>query len=436
MFDFPLDPKTESWAYYALGETARSIDKNAGMNPQEYYRKAEEIARGVNDTAKVADALFGQSQLFFDSMGAYKFAGFSDGMKDSLAQSTRYLEEAVLDLKAENPVFLAGLCLNYAAMGKYEKALSFRGKIESYRHMPEYNPLTYNCLAAVNNYMKNYEESITLCRQAIANAQKGGRLIDEHHATDILAFACIGKGDYKSAVEYLEIVREIERQMRSSESNVELIAAQVKFDLKQKETQIREEQQHNRTYRTILLLTGISAILLAAIALVILLNRRKIALKNRALVQQIKEQIKAAEEREQMQKNRVETQQIMSLPDDTPNDGLFVKFVDLLKENQLYTHPDIDPKDLLPKLGTNEKYLQKSVKQSSGMGVSEFINTLRLQFACELLQNPKNNNTVENIGYCAGFGSRSAFFRNFRNKYSMSPEEFRRLARKSISTYH
>jgi AraC-like DNA-binding protein/phage gpG-like protein len=432
MFDYPLDPITEAYAYYALGETARSIDKNTGMNPQEYYRKTEEISRRANDTARIADALFGQSQLFFDSMGAYKFAKFSEGMKDSLAQSTRYLEEAVLDLKEDNAVFVAGLCLNYAAMGQYEKAFSFREKIESYRNMPEYNPLTYNCLAAVNIYMKNYDESITLCKQAIDFAQKGGRLIDERNATDILAYSCMGKGDYKSAAEYLLKVKEIEEQLRSNENNVELIAAQVKFDLKQKEMQIREEQQRNRTYRTVLLLTSILAILLATIVLIILLNRRKIALKNRALVQQIKEQIKAAEEREreQEQRNTAELRQVISLPDDTPNDDLFVKFVDLLKENQLYTCPDIDIKKLLLQLGTNEKYLQKSVKESSGMGISEFINTLRLQYSCELLLNPKNNNTVENISYSAGFGSRSAFFRNFRNKYSMSPDEFRRLARK------
>lgn len=56
------------------------------------------------------------------------------------------------------------------------------------------------------------------------------------------------------------------------------------------------------------------------------------------------------------------------------------------------------------------------------MSFSEYINTLRLKEAVQLLENPSI--TIDTISERTGFGTIRSFQRQFRAKYNMSPKEF------------
>jgi len=99
---------------------------------------------------------------------------------------------------------------------------------------------------------------------------------------------------------------------------------------------------------------------------------------------------------------------------------------DLMQTEKLFTEPDISRKKLAAKLSTNETYLANAIREGyNGQTVSEYLNSLRLVFACDLLQN-KPELTIKEISNESGFSSYKYFHQLFSEEYGMSPTAYRR----------
>jgi AraC-like DNA-binding protein len=200
------------------------------------------------------------------------------------------------------------------------------------------------------------------------------------------------------------------------------------------------EKQRNRNY---FILAATGCLLLSVIVMLVLLNRRKIARKNRGLVRQIKEQDRLAEELEQMRRRYetppspaavpVETQNFASLPSDNETDventdrhyyRLFVRLRDYLLSNRNFAKPDIDRKELISSLGTNRTYLFEAVKAVTGKTLQEYIHSLRLDEAKRMLDT--TGESIEDIAQACGFNTIRTFYRLFRERYDITPAEYRK----------
>lgn len=67
-----------------------------------------------------------------------------------------------------------------------------------------------------------------------------------------------------------------------------------------------------------------------------------------------------------------------------------------------------------------EPYYQTSVK--------DIITDMRLEYACKLLE--ETDYVLEYIATEASFGASRTFYRAFKNKYNLTPTEYRKLSRK------
>ena len=79
---------------------------------------------------------------------------------------------------------------------------------------------------------------------------------------------------------------------------------------------------------------------------------------------------------------------------------------------------------LAAELGVNPGYLSRHFKETFHIGLHEYILSLRLRHAAELLQDPKNS-----ITFCAfesGFHSLRTFYRVFSEEFHCSPKEYRK----------
>lgn len=93
-----------------------------------------------------------------------------------------------------------------------------------------------------------------------------------------------------------------------------------------------------------------------------------------------------------------------------------------------YIHNNINDETLTPGsiayfLGTSKATLYRNFKDILNSTPSEFIRTIRLEYASKLLLTTKY--TVMEVMYNSGFNNKSYFYREFSKKYEMSPIEYR-----------
>lgn len=71
----------------------------------------------------------------------------------------------------------------------------------------------------------------------------------------------------------------------------------------------------------------------------------------------------------------------------------------------------------------SREHLSRTLKKHYGVTITEYVNDLRINYASNLLI--KTNTPVLDICFNCGFQSVSSFYKVFKNKYSLSPREFR-----------
>ena len=99
----------------------------------------------------------------------------------------------------------------------------------------------------------------------------------------------------------------------------------------------------------------------------------------------------------------------------------------LMVEQQLYLQSNLTRETAAKALGTNHIELTRRIKSETGMTFSQFVTSIRLEHAAELLTS--TTMTVDEILYACGFKSNSTFYRQFAERYHYSPIEYRQQGR-------
>lgn len=108
---------------------------------------------------------------------------------------------------------------------------------------------------------------------------------------------------------------------------------------------------------------------------------------------------------------------------------LFVKTTLYMKEHAPFINPDLRIDDLAKALCTNRTTLANCIKKytSGDLTLLQYINHFRIDYAVQLLADPKNKQTISQIAEAAGYRSRSVFNRQFALIYHCSPSVFGRI---------
>lgn len=156
-------------------------------------------------------------------------------------------------------------------------------------------------------------------------------------------------------------------------------------------------------------------ILLTIMVLIIFISVYTVSIrkKNKVLYKQIRKNFKDEER-----------QGSNTIVDDS---SLISRLNILMKEEKPFTDSGITRKSLADRLGTNEVYLADAIRENfDGLTYLDYINHLRLDYACQLLIDNRNF-TLDAIADEAGFGSSATFFRLFKKEYAMSPGDFKKF---------
>lgn len=95
---------------------------------------------------------------------------------------------------------------------------------------------------------------------------------------------------------------------------------------------------------------------------------------------------------------------------------------------------DLSLESIASSMHFNAKYFSRMFKELSGMQLSDFINSLRLERAAAYLTDTPLS--VERIASMTGYNSPQYFIRKFKNAYGMTPREYRLCPRRAEEAHN
>ena len=95
----------------------------------------------------------------------------------------------------------------------------------------------------------------------------------------------------------------------------------------------------------------------------------------------------------------------------------------------LHRNPDVTLKEIAQALGLTQRRITQAIKaRKEDNTLAEYLTTKRLLDACRLLVDQPNW-TIDAVAHEAGFGGTTTFRTIFRNRFGMSPKQYREKKR-------
>lgn len=99
-----------------------------------------------------------------------------------------------------------------------------------------------------------------------------------------------------------------------------------------------------------------------------------------------------------------------------------------VKETAIWRKSDVGLDDLAQLIGQPRQYVSQILNEQLGQNFYEYINGLRIEEARELLLHPQHRQSpVLDIAFATGFNNKVSFYRTFKNRFGVTPTEFREL---------
>lgn len=325
------------------------------------------------------------------------------------------MPEYVLNRRINN--LTINQALAYAANGRFDKAEALYRK---HRQAPDLSPYDLTAEARYLTMAGSYDESIRLFRRSDSLYLAQGSAINSSYIENYMMsqYKALQKaGRTGEAMAYADRMRHLSDSIHVEERKMDMEQQEV---IRQKEAEITS-RRHSLAVHRIGLLSAIVIILLVGYLLVRARKYNKaLEAKNRSLYQEIQQREKAeAEEREALQERPAETL--------TQSQQLYRRLCELMNNPDVFTDPDTNQDTLASLAGTNRTYVYDALRECAGVTPTDFINGYRLRYAARLLAT--TSDSVALIAELCGL-SRRTFYRLFDEAYSMSPSDYRKVAKK------
>ena len=123
------------------------------------------------------------------------------------------------------------------------------------------------------------------------------------------------------------------------------------------------------------------------------------------------------------------------LPAELKQKGAWLK--NMMRANLYYQDPELSLSSLAEKLGLSPHELSRVINTALKKSFNDFINEYRVADVARKMQDPAYHHiTLMGIAYDAGFNSKSAFHRIFKEKTGKSPAEYNAVPKKELPSYN
>ncbi len=255
-----------------------------------------------------------------------------------------------------------------------------------------------------------------------------------------LAKIAAGSGDYRSQASYLGRITAIQDSLTARDKQNAAIELATIYQTNEKNRQIEEQNKHISRQRATLY-GSVALLLLAGLAIFFICQHlRAIKRKNRFLAKQIdsqlayREELKKANAEIELLKQQLQAGTEEEMPEAAAeenarrtselNKKLFAELDRLIDEEKLYLDPDISRDQLLKQIHISKNVFAGLIQTYNGTNFNTYMNNKRLDHSLSLLKDFQGY-TIEAVAVDSGFNSVRSFYRIFRDKYGMTPSEYR-----------
>ena len=236
------------------------------------------------------------------------------------------------------------------------------------------------------------------------------------------ALAAQDKGRYKDSNSYWEryssLSDKLNQEMHENEAHV--YAAQ--YRLQEQEIALQKKEAE-ATRKTLLTWSAIIIAVLAVFFVLFLLRKNQVIdQKNGALSRKIVELINLKDEPAKKEPPLSRSKAFSNLSDEET----FHMLESIILSEQLYLNPSLDRQQLMDRFHLSKERIGAAFSQGSSYhSLIDFLMEHRLAYGARLLlESPELS--VQEVALRSGFASGNIFGRNFKQRFALTPSEFRR----------
>lgn len=281
--------------------------------------------------------------------------------------------------------------------------------------------------------VKEYQKALSISQERIESLRAETDTIGENMAAALnyIIQAYELEGDKDKALTYSKQSLSLNDKIRNKDRESAALELSIIYDVQEKEAHITD--QGNALQRqNIFLIASVLIIILSVISIVLIIqNMKRIKNKNIAMVRQIKEMQIYQEKIEQLQDQKQKSSPLNE-PENTERDEkltiseIFTMADQKIRNEKLYLNSDITRDDVIGILDVKRADFIQAVKEATGMSFTDYVNGIRMEEAIRLLDKDISMNLVAER---SGFGSTRTFYRQFHDRYKMSPSEYKKLVK-------
>ena len=267
--------------------------------------------------------------------------------------------------------------------------------------------------------------------------------MEQHMGTDTICFdyaailhdraiAAEARGHHAQAYDYMSRYATLSRSLNDSLQASEAHEYAARYHAQEQQLQLEREQAKSARKNIYIWSFVIISLLAFAIAAILFYRSCEIKRKNRILAQQIAEAVQLSEKlRVKSEEFAAATGQTDSVNlDNLTDEQLFEYLNKVIEREHLFLDPACDRQMLTERFSLSKERVGNAFVRGGGYkNVSAYVNTLRLDFAAQMLTD-RSDLDVSQVAQASGFSSHRYFSTCFKQRFGLSPSDYREARNK------